>query len=222
MTNAPTNSISDETDCDNNLRNKTIPEEDDVVCANEQVGDAQTEASTSHDIASEPNDQEQIETNTVQVTEHTDEVDGEAVTEEQDDSRVDTENTTEQTETEVPNGTETETQNESETQNEAEANDTERTTEVIENETEPETEVTEEVALPQTEVVVEDALTFDENHFSTPTGGVSPVTSPAARRRRTTASSIDDSEVRHLRTTCGTRRVERNVTAYFGRVYVGN
>ncbi|XP_049701340.2 E3 ubiquitin-protein ligase Nedd-4 isoform X3 [Helicoverpa armigera] len=196
VTNAPTNSISDETDCDNNLRNKTIPEEDDVVCANELVGDAQTEASTSHDTASEPNDEEQTETNTVQVTEHTDEVDGEAATEEQDDSRVDTENTTEQTETEteVPNETETPPQNESEMQNEAEENDTERTTEVIENETEPETEVTEEVALPQTEVVVEDALTFDENHFSTPTGGVSPVTSPAARRRRTTASSIDDSE----------------------------
>lgn len=44
--------------------------------------------------------------------------------------------------------------------------------------------------------VIEDTLTFDENHFSTPTGGVSPERSPRTRRRRTTTSSMEDSEVR--------------------------
>ncbi|XP_012546515.1 E3 ubiquitin-protein ligase Nedd-4 isoform X3 [Bombyx mori] len=42
--------------------------------------------------------------------------------------------------------------------------------------------------------VIEDTLTFDENHFSTPTGGVSPERSPRTRRRRTTTSSMEDSE----------------------------
>lgn len=41
----------------------------------------------------------------------------------------------------------------------------------------------------------EESLTFDENHFSTPVGGASPARSPS-RRRRTTTSSMEDSEVR--------------------------
>lgn len=44
----------------------------------------------------------------------------------------------------------------------------------------------------------EEVLTFDENHFSTPIGGVTPEqTTPRDRRRRQiTTSSVDDSEVR--------------------------
>lgn len=44
--------------------------------------------------------------------------------------------------------------------------------------------------------IVAESLTFDENHFSTPTGGSPEGRSPTSRRRRTTASSMDDSEVR--------------------------
>ncbi|KPJ04128.1 E3 ubiquitin-protein ligase Nedd-4 [Papilio xuthus] len=42
--------------------------------------------------------------------------------------------------------------------------------------------------------IVAESLTFDENHFSTPTGGSPEGRSPTSRRRRTTASSMDDSE----------------------------
>lgn len=45
----------------------------------------------------------------------------------------------------------------------------------------------------------EESLTFDENHFSTPVGGASP----QPRRRRATTSSLEDSEVRGRRATCG-------------------
>lgn len=45
----------------------------------------------------------------------------------------------------------------------------------------------------------EEALTFDENHFSTPVGGASPVRTPRGRRRRATTSSLEDSEVRTRR-----------------------
>lgn len=41
-----------------------------------------------------------------------------------------------------------------------------------------------------------ESLTFDENHFSTPTGGVTPERrASASRRRRATTSSMEDSEV---------------------------
>lgn len=40
-----------------------------------------------------------------------------------------------------------------------------------------------------------ESLTFDENHFSTPTGGATPERRDSPNRRRTTASSVDDSEV---------------------------
>ncbi|KAJ8717592.1 hypothetical protein PYW07_005522 [Mythimna separata] len=216
VTNA-TNSISDETDCDNNLRNNTIQEEDDVVCANELVVDAHTDASASQHTATEAQP-EQNETNatTSEVIENsTDEVDVVTATDDrQNDSRGETENFTETTETEPVNETEanvTETRSETETQNETPTENTtetvaetqaatesvaENATETQEADTETATEVTEnetEQTLPQTEVVVEDALTFDENHFSTPTGA-SPVASPGTRRRRTTTSSMDDSE----------------------------
>ena len=226
VTDTPTNSISDETDCDNNLRSKTIHEEDDVVCANEHVTDAQSDASASQNTAHEDTEQNEItDTNTNALENSTDEVDVVTATDDREsDSRGAVESVTETNETETPNDTEnietvtlhiTETPNETEvTENATETqNDTEvaesstaataLTTLTIEdetvatenttNETENETNAT---ALPQTEVIVEDALTFDENHFSTPTGA-SPVTSPGARRRRTTtASSMEDSEVR--------------------------
>lgn len=57
--------------------------------------------------------------------------------------------------------------------------------------------VTNIVEVRNVELVTED-LTFDENHFSTPTGGT-PNRSPRTRRRRTTASSLDESEVRNDR-----------------------
>lgn len=223
-----TNSISDETDCDNNLRNNTIQEEDDVVCANEVVTDAQSDASASQNTATVAQAEQTEIKNTSDVVEAngTDEVDVVTATDDREnDSRGETDNvTTHETETinesETINETDTRnetvtendtvaeneivTQNETVTENETVAENetatanttesqntaeiiTENATEVTENETEPQT------ALPQTEVVVEDALTFDENHFSTPTGA-SPVTSPGTRRRRTTTSSMEDSE----------------------------
>ncbi|XP_045537381.1 E3 ubiquitin-protein ligase Nedd-4 [Papilio machaon] len=42
--------------------------------------------------------------------------------------------------------------------------------------------------------IVAESLTFDENHFSTPTAGSPESRTPISRRRRTTASSMDDSE----------------------------
>ncbi|XP_047996855.1 E3 ubiquitin-protein ligase Nedd-4 isoform X2 [Leguminivora glycinivorella] len=42
------------------------------------------------------------------------------------------------------------------------------------------------------EIEIEEALTFDENHFSTPTGGTTP--ERGASRRRMTSSSMDDTE----------------------------
>ncbi|KAJ8716968.1 hypothetical protein PYW08_005367 [Mythimna loreyi] len=218
-----TNSISDETDCDNNLRNNTIQEEDDVVCANEHVVDAQTDASASQNTATEDHAEQNDITDATNASEvidnSTDEVDVVTATDDrQNDSRGDADNGAETTEAEPVNETEgsvtetrsdTETQNETPTENATEtvaetqvatetaeenAAETPNTTEVN---TETATEVTEnetdQTALPQTEVVVEDALTFDENHFSTPTG-TSPATSPGTRRRRTTTSSMDDSE----------------------------
>ncbi|KAF9410612.1 hypothetical protein HW555_010342, partial [Spodoptera exigua] len=167
-----TNSISDETDCDNNLGNKTTQEDDDVVCANEVVGDAQTD------------------TNTTDQTEVTQ--DGVVTPEER--------NTANEGHESNERGTTNEADTENETHTEVVENETETTaSEAAETETaSPQTETVEpqtETAVPQAEVIVEeDALTFDENHFSTPTGGASPVTTPTNRRRRTTTSSMEDSE----------------------------
>lgn len=222
MTNQ-TNSISDETDCDNNLGNKTIQEDDDVVCANEVVGDAQTDTSTSHDTASRAADAAELteDANTETANTTTDEPGGDTLTTDtpQGESRDTTDNT-EVTQVSTDTPEERDTANEGDVSNERDAtNETETQnetqTEVVENETETvATEAAEtETPAPQTEtavaqadvIVEEDALTFDENHFSTPTGGASPVATPTARRRRTTTSSMEDSEVRHLGAACGPR-----------------
>ncbi|CAK1584034.1 unnamed protein product [Parnassius mnemosyne] len=42
--------------------------------------------------------------------------------------------------------------------------------------------------------VIDESLTFDENHFSTPTGGTPETRTPTSRLRRATASSMDDTE----------------------------
>ncbi|KAH9639071.1 hypothetical protein HF086_003602, partial [Spodoptera exigua] len=215
-----TNSISDETDCDNNLGNKTTQEDDDVVCANEVVGDAQTDTSTSHDAANTAADTAELTDNTNNETDNTttaDEAGGNTPpTDTPQDEGPDTTDHTEVTQDGVVTPEERNTANEGhesnerDTTNEADT-ENETQTEVVENETEttaseaaetetasPQTETVElqtETAVPQAEVIVEeDALTFDENHFSTPTGGASPVTTPTNRRRRTTTSSMEDSE----------------------------
>ncbi|XP_022815749.1 E3 ubiquitin-protein ligase Nedd-4 isoform X3 [Spodoptera litura] len=215
-----TNSISDETDCDNNLGNKTIQEDDDVVCANEVVGDAQTDTSTSHDAVSRAADTAELteDTNTEAANNTTtDGAGGDTPPSDapQGESRDTTDNTeVAQGSTDTPEERDTANEgdvaNERDTANETESQN-ETQTEVVENETEtaateaaetetaaPQTETAApqtEIAVAQAEVIVEeDALTFDENHFSTPTGGASPVATPTNRRRRTTTSSMEDSE----------------------------
>ncbi|CAG5014926.1 unnamed protein product [Parnassius apollo] len=42
--------------------------------------------------------------------------------------------------------------------------------------------------------IIDESLTFDENHFSTPTGGTPETRTPTSRLRRATASSMDDTE----------------------------
>ncbi|XP_028177006.1 E3 ubiquitin-protein ligase Nedd-4 isoform X2 [Ostrinia furnacalis] len=199
-------SISNETDCDSSLRG----EDDDVVCANETArsNDAQVaqdscdnEASTSQVPTDTATDKE-VDANDV----HDDETKQDQV-ETQDDSVAET-NEAEVTNDVVVNGTETEA-------SEVEANGD---VETSEHRNVPETTVTDDVETDEhraagtievengvesqeggddsnqdIEIVdaaeaTEQSLTFDENHFSTPVGGLSP------RARRRTTSSLEDSE----------------------------
>ncbi|XP_075981805.1 E3 ubiquitin-protein ligase Nedd4 isoform X2 [Anticarsia gemmatalis] len=217
-TEATTNSISDETDCDNNLRNKTIQEEDDVVCANERH-DARREHdghdATTSQTASENVEQNEITNDGTGSSENT-----EATAEVVENTTVIEESAVVENETAVVNGTETtenstesasseHTENETVTTNTSQETDTnvpDTDANVAESDANTDTTPENDADVPQRDVQVENEivevrnvelvtedLTFDENHFSTPTGG-SPERSPQARRRRTTTSSMEESE----------------------------
>ncbi|XP_053614987.1 E3 ubiquitin-protein ligase Nedd-4 isoform X2 [Plodia interpunctella] len=173
-------SISNETDCDNNLRDNQ--DQDDVVCANETV----TVRIQRSDDDNETNESDDAQAVCDNAASSQDDVDGDApnaINGETNDNEtepnvettvgiVEVENRNVQNvQTEI---TESENVDNIDIQNgEIELDDTE------------ETEVIEDLA--------EDALTFDENHFSTPTGGASPARSPTSRRRRT-STDTDESE----------------------------
>ncbi|CAH0724146.1 unnamed protein product, partial [Brenthis ino] len=78
-------------------------------------------------------------------------------------------------------------------------NDTESSNGIIDDDTRTEIE---EITFGRVRTLTEEtgdgsgeSLTFDENHFSTPTGGVTPERrASTSRRRRTTTSSMEDSE----------------------------
>ncbi|CAB3244315.1 unnamed protein product [Arctia plantaginis] len=210
---APSYSISDETDCDNNLRNKTPQEEDDVVCAN-QLHDVQNDnenggrndANTS--LTNENDEQTEITNEDSEATDNTNEVtipdDGIANSNTAESNVI---NTVTDSETTTTNETVATSENNSENiENAAESieSDTARSSnvpvndsnvsedDVIVAENDEVVPVTNIVEVRNVELVTED-LTFDENHFSTPTAGT-PDRSPMTRRRRTTASSLDESE----------------------------
>ncbi|KAM3959450.1 LOW QUALITY PROTEIN: E3 ubiquitin-protein ligase Nedd4 [Aphomia sociella] len=164
--NAAPTSLS-ETDCDNNLRGSQ--EEDDVVCANEGV-------------ARLCGTEEDNETDDAQVNRD--------------------ENASQETDVAEQNGADIE-----QTNNDTNDSPTEVNTEQIENREESENsrvtvednEYVDEIAVEQTEnddieESAEELLTFDENHFSTPTGGASPQRSPALRRRTASSESEDETD----------------------------
>ncbi|XP_069361519.1 E3 ubiquitin-protein ligase Nedd-4 isoform X4 [Maniola hyperantus] len=159
-------------DCDTNVR-ENLNEEDDVVCANENVPRA-TETATTE----------------------------EAVENAQDSTNENQNSSQETVESEV-----NETENERQTSNELNevVNDTESNgvidQDIDDRDYDARTEI-EEITFGRERTITEEtgddsteSLTFDENHFSTPTGGVTPERrQSSSRRRRTTASSLDDSE----------------------------
>ncbi|XP_060805532.1 E3 ubiquitin-protein ligase Nedd-4 isoform X2 [Amyelois transitella] len=172
-------SISNENDCDNNLRDNQ--DQDDVVCANETV---RIQGNDDNETANE-NDAQAVCDNAASSQ---DDVDGDAPNAMNGDANEISETNVvvesaeienEQTENEMGNG-ETEIRD---VDNETDENGIGQNNEISAEEAEREALLAD----------LEDALTFDENHFSTPTGGASPARSPNSRRRRT-ATDSDDSE----------------------------
>lgn len=129
------------------------------MCANEQVSKAQSDASTSHSTPSEHAEPEQNEITPSGDSKDTDPVPDSA----------DTADTQAHTDRHEPTETVADTQETEPAQ--AEADDTE--TQVAQT-----GEADDESEVVTTTVVVEDSLTFDENHFSTPTAA-SPAASAA-------------------------------------------
>lgn len=180
-----------------------------MVCANESHDAQECDASTSQDVVNDNNETETTEreetTHAVDASGDRDENQTQDSREEQDanrESRDENEESQNAIEgSSLTNGEDTEITEESHTRNgvsqDANEDANEDSSEVSGvNETDAGSgevegiDGEESLELPETV----DALTFDENHFSTPTGGASPVTSPRSRRR--TTSSMDDSEVR--------------------------
>ncbi|XP_072943034.1 E3 ubiquitin-protein ligase Nedd-4 isoform X2 [Epargyreus clarus] len=167
-------------DCDTNVRDNRNGEDTDVVGANE----AQTEDSTTEENAQATSNEQ---TATIR-----DNVDG-------DETSTTTNTEARQASVEV-NGKTSEASNGVE---EAETNRNENNeTNVIETSeatASAHVENGDENDRDRVSLVSEldstESLTFDENHFSTPTGGASPRRrSPAARRRRTAASDTSEDE----------------------------
>lgn len=133
------------------------------MCANEQVSEAQSEAGISQ---SSPGEQAQTEQD--EITRSGDSKDTDLVAEQGPDQVADTADTQTETHGQEPTETVTDTQETEPAQ--AEADDTD--TQVAQ------TSEADEESEALTTVLVEDSLTFDENHFSTPTAA-SPAASAA-------------------------------------------
>lgn len=174
-----------------------------MVCANENHNAQDCNASTSQDVANDNNESETTETETettdaVDANGESPNVNGEAQ-DTNEESNADRESRDENEESRIAedsaviNGDNSDATEESRITNgenqDASADNAENG---IDGERNGEIEEVDEERLEVTELT--DALTFDENHFSTPLGGASPVTSQ--RSRRPTTSSMDDSEVR--------------------------
>lgn len=173
-TETPTNIT---TDCDTNVR-ETSNEEDDVVCGNETVVPAAEEDGNQTEETSENAQETNVNRNASQETVES-EVNG-----------ADT-----GAETELQAGVESLALNDTESNGVV---DEDTRTEIEEITFGRERTITEETGDGSGE-----SLTFDENHFSTPTGGATPERrASTSRRRRATASSMEDSEVRSERV-CG-------------------
>ncbi|XP_026320391.1 E3 ubiquitin-protein ligase Nedd-4 isoform X2 [Hyposmocoma kahamanoa] len=180
------NSLS-ETDCD--IRNNQ--EDDDVVCAKERLKqnneaqecDSEADASQNNTPSQLDQDQNQAEIDQEETdAEPRDENEQGQPVEENNESRTTPEATMEIAEEVILNSIET-ALNQIENDARAIVESTERRNEGDQTDgNENEVERSEE------------ALTFDENHFSTPVGGSSPARTPRGRRRRTTTSSLEDSE----------------------------
>ncbi|CAH2089117.1 unnamed protein product [Euphydryas editha] len=159
-------STNTSTDCDTNVRQTSI-EEDDVVCGNESAAHAA-----------------EVDSN------QTEETSGNAQ-----ETNIDRNASQETVESEVNGGdnTELQTGGESLALNDTESNgavDEDTRTEIEEITFGRERTITEETGDGSGE-----SLTFDENHFSTPTGGATPERrASTSRRRRATASSMENSE----------------------------
>lgn len=192
------------TDCD--IRNNQ--EDDDVVCANERLKQNNEAQDCDNEVgASQNNTPSQLEQNQNGAetdqgetdTEPRDENQQGQPDEENNESRATTETSTENANEMILNSIET-ALNQIENEARAIVESTERRNENGHRDGD-ENEVDRS----------EEALTFDENHFSTPVGGASPARTPRGRRRRTTTSSLEDSEVRTRWGLRGRRGTELNI-----------
>lgn len=228
----PTNSISNETDCDSNLRG----EDDDVVCANENARNtdasvaqdscdnastSQVPTATGGDNSSdtvEANNEQNDATNREQsaaplaTVGETDENEAETIdasvpngetrvteateesTNETNESRIgNVQETTGHRDDDDVETNERSAENGQATNESSETNDDRVTNRNENSETNDERvlETNGDIEIVDAAEATEESLTFDENHFSTPVGGLSP-----RGRRRTTTSSMEDSEVR--------------------------
>ncbi|XP_026492356.1 E3 ubiquitin-protein ligase Nedd-4 isoform X2 [Vanessa tameamea] len=152
-------------DCDTNVR-QNLNEEDDVVCGNENV---------AHTAEADNNQSEDTAENAQEISDN------------QNASQETVESDVNAVDTELQSGVE------------SLLNDTESNGDLVDDDTRTEIE---EITFGRERTLTEEtgdgsgeSLTFDENHFSTPTGGVTPERrASTSRRRRPTTSSLDDSE----------------------------
>ncbi|XP_052743644.1 E3 ubiquitin-protein ligase Nedd-4 isoform X2 [Bicyclus anynana] len=166
-------------DCDTNVRDNQN-EEDDVVCANENVQrTAETENKQTEETVNNAQDSSNENQNSSQET---------------DESEVNEVDARPSNEVVVANDVESngvidQDLDDIDDRDDRDDRDDDARTEIEEIVFGRERTLTEETGDDSTE-----SLTFDENHFSTPTGGATPRRRSTSRRRRTTTSSMDDSE----------------------------
>ncbi|XP_068620749.1 E3 ubiquitin-protein ligase Nedd-4 isoform X2 [Battus philenor] len=180
--NVPTETTNLCNDCDSIIRENRNEDGNDVVDANvQQDVDSETVDSVESPPveAQDTRDNETATTSQVNIIDNVPDDTVPPAASNEDDEEVNVE----QNDDVQSNGTD-------ETNASGELNDNEENSRVAEETTGIEEE-DEEVELIE---IVAESLTFDENHFSTPTGGTPEGRSPTSRRRRTTASSMEDSE----------------------------
>ncbi|XP_013162523.1 PREDICTED: E3 ubiquitin-protein ligase Nedd-4-like [Papilio xuthus] len=186
--NVPTDTSNLSNDCDTNIR-----EDDDVV-------DAPTSANADVDNVVTTEETVATEATNVNTTEHAQDTSDNEIASTSQINNI--ENVADDTEATINNENDElvrqQSNEDAQSQSTAETNASEEANDNVEEVRVNGDEVTPAADDDDDEVelieIVAESLTFDENHFSTPTGGSPEGRSPTSRRRRTTASSMDDSE----------------------------